>query len=72
MILIAALGLDNVMRCMADRYEPDWPNIDGYTPLYWAARKGHEAVVKMLLDTKKVDVNTYAGFRGTTTTLERG
>jgi ankyrin repeat protein len=30
---------------------------DGWTPLLHAAEKGHEAVVKLLLDTGKVDVN---------------
>ncbi|GKU07360.1 unnamed protein product, partial [Fusarium langsethiae] len=29
----------------------------GQTPLSWAAGRRHEAVVKMLLDTGKVDVN---------------
>ena len=29
----------------------------GQTPLLWAAEKGHEAVVRLLVDTGKADIN---------------
>ena len=33
----------------------------GQTPLAWAAMKGHEAVVKLLLETGKADVESKDG-----------
>ncbi|KAI7385771.1 hypothetical protein KC336_g17904 [Hortaea werneckii] len=41
---------------------------DGRTPLWWAAYSGHEAVVRLLLATGKVDANL-ADFRGETALL---
>jgi len=40
-----------------DDVNPDSPNDDGETPLWWAAKNGHEEVVKMLLGRDDVDPN---------------
>jgi hypothetical protein len=40
------------------RYELDQNDLDGRTPLSWAAENGREAIVKQLLDTGKVDVDS--------------
>ena len=39
-------------------YNPDFQDSYGRTPLSWAAGRGHEAVVKLLLETDKVDVDS--------------
>jgi ankyrin repeat protein len=37
--------------------DADSKNNDGQTPLSWAAVKGHEVVMKLLLDSGKVNPN---------------
>jgi ankyrin repeat protein len=51
----AIIGLLNNGR---DTGKADVDSKDSYgrTPLWWAARNGHEAVVKLLLETGEVDV----------------
>ena len=39
---------------------------NGRTPLSWAAESGHEAVVKLLLATEKVDVDSKDYYRSDT------
>lgn len=38
-----------------DNVDPDKPDGEGQTPLWWATSKAHEGVVKMLL--RRNDVN---------------
>jgi ankyrin repeat protein len=40
-----------------DKVDTDSKGNDGQTLLWWAARNGHEAVVKLLLATGKVDAD---------------
>jgi ankyrin repeat protein len=46
-----------LMEWIDKRYELDQRDTNGRTPLSWAAENGHEAIVKQLLDTGKVDVD---------------
>ncbi|PVH68556.1 ankyrin, partial [Cadophora sp. DSE1049] len=39
------------------KVEVDAKSMFGWTPLWWAARNGHEAIVKLLLETGKVEVD---------------
>jgi ankyrin repeat protein len=42
----------------SDKVEVNSKDCCGWTPLSWAANRGHEAVVKLLLETGKVDVDS--------------
>jgi ankyrin repeat protein len=57
--IVSRYGLMNLLSCFLemDKVDVDSKDEDGRTPLSWAARNGHEAVVKILLDTGKVDVD---------------
>ncbi|KAF2798744.1 ankyrin, partial [Melanomma pulvis-pyrius CBS 109.77] len=59
----AYFGLDWAIRGLLinssdlAKEEVDSQDVEGRTPLSWAAQFGHEAVVKLLLDTGKVDID---------------
>ena len=48
--LAAYFGLDNAVRNLLGGSDPDLKDSYNRTPLSWAARNGHEAVVRQLLD----------------------
>ncbi|USP74943.1 hypothetical protein yc1106_02217 [Curvularia clavata] len=48
-----AIATGIILQC--ELVDPDMQDDYGTRPLFWAARNGHEAVVKQLLDTGKVD-----------------
>jgi ankyrin repeat protein len=56
---IARFGLLPLLKQWMDKgYELDHCDSTGRTPLSWAAGKGQAATVKLLLDTKQVDVDS--------------
>lgn len=50
--IVAFFGMPGMMS------NTDEKDTWGWTPLSWAARSGHEAVIKVLLETSKVDVES--------------
>ena len=56
--LTAYFGVDNAARVLLGSNGPDLKDSYGRTPLSWAAASGHEAVVKLLLETGKVDADS--------------
>ena len=60
---IGRFGLVPLLEQWIDKkYDIDQPDFSRRTPLSWAARDGHDAVVKQLLDTGKVDVDSKDNF----------
>jgi len=56
--LAAYFGLSNIMDALLrNGHDPDFVDTSSRTPLLWAARRGHDAVVKLLLAKKGVDPN---------------
>ena len=47
-----------IIGLLKNGYNPDLQDSYGRAPLSWAAERGHEAVVKLLLETGKVDVDS--------------
>ena len=63
----AYFGLSGtIIGLLKNRYSPDLQDSDRRTPLSWAAERGHEAVVKLLLETDKVDVDSKDNYDGRT------
>jgi Ankyrin repeats (3 copies) len=57
--LAAYFGVQDAANALLKRAQNlDLKDSYGRTPLWWAAEKGHEAVVKLLLETGKADVDS--------------
>ena len=59
----AYFGLKDILRLLLVNHKADPDTEDSFlrTPLSWAAANGHEAVVRLLLETGKVDVSLKSG-----------
>ena len=68
--LITAIGVGNlasVQALLAQGLDPNAQDGDGWSPLMWAARRGQEGVVELLLGHS--DINLEARSQGGTTAL---
>ncbi|KAL8402640.1 hypothetical protein RB596_009125 [Gaeumannomyces avenae] len=55
---LAQHGNDILLKVFLSTAFGDLADVDGKTPLWWAAQNGREAIVKLLLETGKVDVES--------------
>ncbi|KAI9781882.1 MAG: hypothetical protein M1839_005676 [Geoglossum umbratile] len=55
-----------IMGLLKNGYNPDLEDSSRRTPLSWAAERGHEAVVKLLLAKDGVDINSKDSYGGQT------
>ncbi|KAF9891463.1 hypothetical protein FE257_003929 [Aspergillus nanangensis] len=51
-------GHEDDVRELLDKTPPDIADVNGFTPLSWAAANGHIEVVRALLETNKVNINS--------------
>ncbi|KAF2175872.1 hypothetical protein K469DRAFT_763229 [Zopfia rhizophila CBS 207.26] len=57
--LAAYFGLEEIIMALLKKgHYPDVKDSSGRTPLSWAAENGHEVVVKLLLATERVDLDS--------------
>jgi ankyrin repeat protein len=56
--LVAYFGVDDVVRDLLNSNSPGSKDSYGQTPLSYAASKGHEGVVQLLLATGQVDADS--------------
>ncbi|MBE3043693.1 ankyrin repeat domain-containing protein [Candidatus Bathyarchaeota archaeon] len=56
--MVAHFGIENLTKALLGYQDPNMRDWRGQTPLVWAARNGQETIVKLLLDTDKVYIDT--------------
>ncbi|KAH8822041.1 hypothetical protein F5884DRAFT_894735 [Xylogone sp. PMI_703] len=57
MALTTNTDIDATEELLRKRHDPNFQDICRRTPLFWASNEGHEAVVKVLLSERCIDVN---------------
>lgn len=56
--LAAYFGIDSVIQHLLEKFDPNSRDSYNRTPLSWAAKNGHEAVVRLLISTGKVEIDS--------------